>query len=273
MMTSLTVNRQTYIADVDPGMPLLWVLRDVLGLTGTKFGCGRGQCWGCTVLVAGKARPSCTVKTKAVEGQEITTIEGIPADHPVKQAWVEEQVPQCGYCQPGQILQAVALLIEKPDPSDADIAKAMQRNLCRCGTYLRIERAVRRAANRLASGRSAAASPQKDFAHTPKGDPGETFALNPFVRINTDGVVTVVAKHLETGQGIYTGLATLLAEELDADWSLVRVESAPADERLYRNRVSPTINCCVLIACPPSKCILFRALRNRQGSANLGFLP
>ncbi|MBI5578832.1 MAG: molybdopterin-dependent oxidoreductase [Deltaproteobacteria bacterium] len=234
-MTTLTVNRQAYTIDVDPEMPLLWVLRDVLGLTGTKFGCGMGQCWGCTVLVAGKARPSCTIKAKTIEGKEITTIEGVPEDHPVKRAWVEAQVPQCGYCQPGQILQAVALLSEKPDPSDADIAKAMQKNLCRCGTYFRIETAVKRAANHLQSVSGAGTSPKKSFANSSKSSPDETFALNPFVRIGADGVVTVLAKHFETGQGIYTGLATLLAEELDADWSWVRVESAPADERLYSN--------------------------------------
>jgi aerobic-type carbon monoxide dehydrogenase small subunit (CoxS/CutS family) len=108
MMTRLTVNGQAFEVDVDPQMTLLWVLRDVLGLTGTKFGCGLGQCWGCTVLVGGKARPSCTVKTKAVEGKEITTIEGVRWDHPVKLAWVEMQVPQCDLCRYGQAFSAPA---------------------------------------------------------------------------------------------------------------------------------------------------------------------
>jgi isoquinoline 1-oxidoreductase beta subunit len=185
--------------------------------------------------VAGKARPSCTIKARGAEGVEITTIEGVPWDHPVKRAWVEEQVPQCGYCQPGQILQAVSLLSEKPDPSDEDIAKAMQRNLCRCGTYSHIKAAVKRAANEIQSGKKAGTAPPKSPSIASTGVPGETFALNPFVRIRSDGLVTVIAKHFETGQGIYTGLATILAEELDADWSLVRVEAAPADERLYNN--------------------------------------
>ncbi len=233
-MATFTVNGRSYTADVDPEMPLLWVLRDVLGLTGTKFGCGMGQCWGCTVLVAGKARPSCITKAQAADGMEITTIEGVPADHPVKLAWVEEQVPQCGYCQPGQILQAVSLLSEKPDPSDEDIAKAMQRNLCRCATYSRIKAAVKRAAKGILTGREAAAA-VKERAFDASAARDGVFAPNPFVRIGTDGFVTVIAKHLETGQGIYTGLATILSEELDADWSRVRVESAPADERLYNN--------------------------------------
>jgi isoquinoline 1-oxidoreductase beta subunit len=229
-MATFTVNGRTYDVDVDPEMPLLWVLRDVLRLTGTKFGCGTGQCWGCTVLMEGKARPSCTTKAQSAEGKAITTIEGIPWDHPVKRAWVEEQVPQCGYCQPGQILHAISLLSEKPDPSDQDIAGAMQRNLCRCGTYSRIATAVKRAAKEMKTGRGAAAA----AAPSGKTD-SEAYGLNPFVRISSDGIVTVLAKHLEMGQGIYTGLATLVAEELDADWNHVRVESAPADETLYNN--------------------------------------
>ncbi len=234
-MKAFTINGQVFKADVDPEMPLLWVLRDVLGLTGTKFGCGMGQCWGCTVLVAGKARPSCIIKAGTAEGVKITTIEGVPRDHPVQRAWVEEQVPQCGYCQPGQILQAVSLLSEKPDPTDEEIAKAMQRNLCRCGTYSRIKAAVKRASNMIKSGKKAGVAPIKNPSIASTGVPAESFALNPFVRISTDGLVTVIAKHFETGQGIYTGLATILAEELDADWNLVRVESAPADETVYNN--------------------------------------
>jgi isoquinoline 1-oxidoreductase beta subunit len=234
-MMTFRVNGQAFKVDVDPEMPLLWLLRNVLGITGTKFGCGMGQCWGCTVLMAGKAQPSCTIKAQAAEGIEITTVEGVPWDHPVKRAWVEEQVPQCGYCQPGQILHAISLLAEKPNPSDEDIAKAMQRNLCRCGTYSRIKAAVKRAANEIRSGEKAGAGPPKNPSVASTGVPAEAFALNPFVRISADGFVTVIAKHFETGQGIYTGLATILAEELDADWSLVRVDSAPADERLYNN--------------------------------------
>lgn len=234
-MTALTVNGQTYTIEVDPEMPLLWVLRDVLGLTGTKFGCGMGQCWGCLVLVDGKARPSCTTRVATMEGKEITTIEGIPWDHPVKRAWVEEQVPQCGYCQPGQILSAVALLDQNSDPGDADINKAMQRNLCRCGTYQRIKMAIKRAAKAMHSGQTAGGARPTDSLDVAIRASDGDFSFNPFVRIDSTGWVTVIAKHLETGQGIYTGLATLVAEELDADWSKVRVVSAPADERIYNN--------------------------------------
>jgi isoquinoline 1-oxidoreductase subunit beta len=234
-MSTFVVNGREFKVNVDPEMPLLWVLRDVLGITGPKFGCGIGQCWGCTVLVAGKARPSCTLQAQSADGMEITTIEGIPWDHPVKRAWVVEQVPQCGYCQPGQILRAIALLSENPDPSDADIDRAMQRNLCRCGTYSRIEAAIQRAAKemRLGKGAGTVGKHQPLDAATEIRDEG--YAFNPFVRIGADGLVTVIAKHFEAGQGIYTGLATILAEELDADWGQVRVQAAPADERLYNN--------------------------------------
>lgn len=234
-MATFKINGQDYKTDVDPEMPLLWILRDVLGLTGTKFGCGMGQCWGCTVLIEGKARPSCTTKAQNAEEKEITTIEGIPWDHPVKRAWVEEQVPQCGYCQPGQILHAISLLSDNPDPSDEEIAKAMQRNLCRCGTYARIKAAVKRAAQEIRSGKTTWNVLTRDVSQSPSWSSEEGYALNPFVRIGADGQVTVLAKHFETGQGAYTGLATILAEELDADWNRVRVVSAPADERLYNN--------------------------------------
>lgn len=237
-MSSLTINGERFHADVDPKMPLLWYLRDALGLAGTKFGCGLGQCWACTVLVDGRARPSCTLTVEAAEGLEITTIEGIPANHPLKRAWVEEQVPQCGYCQSGQLLQALSLIAENPHPGDDEIAKAMQHNLCRCGTYLRINRAIRRVVDGGGVGDESGPSGRQETPgpeHQAGADEVRSYAMNPFVRIGTDGAVTVIAKHLEAGQGIYTGLATILAEELDADWRMVRVESAPADERLYNN--------------------------------------
>ena len=154
-MATFKVNGKAFEVDVDPEMPLLWVLRDVLNLTGTKFGCGMGQCWGCTVLLDGKARPSCATKAHAAENMAIITIEGIPPDHPVKRAWMAEQVPQCGYCQPGQILRAISLLSENPDPRDEDIAAAMQKNLCRCGTYARIKKAIKRAAKEMRSAKTA----------------------------------------------------------------------------------------------------------------------
>ena len=234
-MATFNINGQTFKAEVDPEMPLLWVLRDVLGLTGTKFGCGKGQCWGCTVLLDGKARPSCTIKARAAEDTQITTIEGIPRDHPVKRAWVEEQVPQCGYCQPGQILHAISLLTEKPDPGDEDIARAMQRNLCRCGTYSRIKAAVKLAARKMRSGQTAVDVLAQNIPEASIAAGKDGYALNPFVRVDDEGTVTVISKHVEAGQGIFTGLATILAEELDADWGRVRVESAPADERVYNN--------------------------------------
>ena len=145
-MLALSINGRRYEVDADPATPLLWILRDVLHLTGTKFGCGAGQCWSCTVLVDSRARPSCTLPVSGAVSKEIVTIEGVAEDHPVKRAWVAEQVPQCGYCQPGQIMRAVSLLRENPAPSREAVRKGMHMNLCRCGTYPRIETAVLRAA-------------------------------------------------------------------------------------------------------------------------------
>ena len=146
---TLIVNGWRRTVDVPPDMPLLWVLRDVLGLTGVKYGCGMAQCGACTVHVNGNPVRSCVTPVAAVAGTQITTIEGIPEDHPVKRAWIEENVPQCGYCQAGQIMSAIALLERNPNPSDREIAMAMVGNVCRCGTYLRIHRAIRRAATML----------------------------------------------------------------------------------------------------------------------------
>ncbi|HSJ52837.1 MAG TPA: (2Fe-2S)-binding protein [Anaerolineae bacterium] len=142
------MNGQEHAADVDPETPLLWVLRDTLGLTGTKYGCGMGLCGTCTVLVDGEARHSCTLPVSEAAGRQIVTIEGLSADgsHPLQQAWLEENVSQCGYCQPGQIMAAAALLAAKPKPTDQEIDAALAGNLCRCGTYGRIRRAIHRAA-------------------------------------------------------------------------------------------------------------------------------
>jgi len=145
-MTRVTVNSKSLELDLPPDIPLLWVLRDALGLVGTKYGCGNSTCGACTVLVGGKPRRSCALSLQEVEGGEITTIEGIPPDHPVKRAWVEERVSRCGYCQPGQIMSAIALLATNPDPDDFAIDVAMSGVICRCGTYSRIRRAIRRAA-------------------------------------------------------------------------------------------------------------------------------
>jgi isoquinoline 1-oxidoreductase alpha subunit len=148
-MITLQINGKQHQLEADPAMPLLWALRDLLGLTGTKYSCGIAVCGACTVLVEGKPVRSCVTPVSAVSGKAITTIEALSADrsHPVQQAWLEEQVPQCGYCQSGQIMSAVALLNSKPQPTDADIDAAMSGVLCRCGTYLRIRKAIKRAAS------------------------------------------------------------------------------------------------------------------------------
>jgi aerobic-type carbon monoxide dehydrogenase small subunit (CoxS/CutS family) len=146
MKITLKVNGADRTVEADPQMPLLWALRDLLDLKGAKYGCGVGECGACTVHVNGRAMRACMVLLKSVVGDEIRTIEGLGGNHPVQQAWLDEQVPQCGYCQTGQIMQAVALLERTPRPTDEQIRAGMNGVLCRCGTYPRIEAAVRRAA-------------------------------------------------------------------------------------------------------------------------------
>lgn len=156
-MIELNVNGELRRVEAEPAMPLLWVLREQLGLTGTKFGCGIAQCGACTVHLDGAAVRSCVTPVGAVAERAVTTVEGLaePGErHPVQQAWIDEQVPQCGYCQSGQIMSASALLASNPAPSDAEIDAAMRGNICRCGTYGRIRRAIKRAA--------ASASPQQE---------------------------------------------------------------------------------------------------------------
>jgi len=146
-MAKFTVNGKLHSLDIEPEMPLLWALRNEIGLTGTKYGCGIAQCGACTVLVDGKAVRSCVLPVSGAEGKAITTIEGLATEgrlHPVQEAWMAEDVPQCGYCQSGQILSAVALLRQKPQPTDADINTIT--HICRCGTYVRVRRAIHRAA-------------------------------------------------------------------------------------------------------------------------------
>ncbi len=148
----LTVNGQEHTVDVEPDMPLLWVLRDELGITGVKYGCGIAQCGACTVHVDGIAVRSCQITAEALEGSEVTTIEGLgtpDALHALQEAWIDHQVAQCGYCQSGQIMQAATLLDLNPAPSDADIDEAMSGNLCRCGTYPRIRAAIKTAATKI----------------------------------------------------------------------------------------------------------------------------
>ena len=147
-MTNLRVNGVTRAVDADPAMPLLWALRDLIGLTGTKYGCGIGACGACTVHLNGQAVRSCITSISDVGDQEITTIEGLSPDgtHPVQRAWVANNVPQCGYCQVGQIMQAAALLKDTPKPTDQQVTDVMSGNLCRCGTYQRIRAAIKQAA-------------------------------------------------------------------------------------------------------------------------------
>ena len=148
MAITFSLNGRSQSVDVPDDTPLLWVLRDTLALTGTKYGCGVAQCGACTVHLDGQAIRSCSTPVSAAAGKKVTTIEGLSADgsHPLQQAWVAEQVPQCGYCQSGQIMQAAALLSQTPQPTDAEIDAAMAGNICRCGTYQRIRAAIHRAA-------------------------------------------------------------------------------------------------------------------------------
>ena len=153
-MINLNLNGRNTAVDVDADMPLLWVLRDVLGLTGTKYGCGMALCGACTVHLDGEPVRSCVTPVSAASGKHVTTIEGLSPDnsHPVQRAWIELDVPQCGYCQSGQIMSAAALLAQTPQPSDVDIDAAMAGNICRCGTYQRIRAAIHRAAALKAGG-------------------------------------------------------------------------------------------------------------------------
>ena len=153
-MIEFSVNKTRANLDVDPSTPLLWVIRDHLGLTGTKYGCGIAQCGACTVHIDGQAVRSCVAPVSRAGGKEVTTIEGLSPDlsHPLQRAWIEEDVPQCGYCQSGQLMSAAVLLREKPQPTDDDIDKAMTGNICRCGTYPRIRKAIHRAAGTVAKG-------------------------------------------------------------------------------------------------------------------------
>jgi isoquinoline 1-oxidoreductase alpha subunit len=173
-MTRFTVNGEPVHYKMDPATPLLWALRDASNLTGTKYGCGAGQCGACTVHVDGVARRSCQVTIGAIEGSFVTTIEGLTSDrsHPVQQAWVAESVPQCGYCQSGVIMAVVALLAHSPSPSDQQIDQSIT-NLCRCGTYPRIRKAIRRAIEATSSGDALTAAPPPDI------DPADAAAAVP----------------------------------------------------------------------------------------------
>ncbi len=209
--------------------PLLWVLRDVLGMHGTKFGCGAGFCAACTVLIDGRNQKSCQTATERAVGKAVTTVEGAsgPVVDAVRDAWHQRNVVQCGYCQGGQTLAAVALLGSDPAPDDAKIDDWMSGNLCRCGTYPRIRAAIHEAAGTLAAGTDPGpltAPPEPEVERlTPEeaADP-----VHPYVRVRDDGTIIVFCTQLEMGQGVHTGFATLVAEELDADFESVRVVNA-----------------------------------------------
>ncbi len=228
---TLNVNGQDRQVPGPAGMPLLWALRDNLGLTGTKYGCGIGACGICTVHADGKPVHACVTTLAEVAGKRLVTIEGLAAAprNRVIEAWIAEQVSQCGYCQPGQIMAAAALLARHPSPTDADIDQAMSAVICRCGTYQRIRRAIKRAA----AARESAPTPGARYGGA-SAAVAPDIAFNPWIRIAADGTVTLVAGQSEMGQGAATGLAMLVAEELELDLAQMRFAVAPA-ERAYFN--------------------------------------
>ena len=225
---ALTVNGEPREFRGRADTPLLWVLRDAFGLKGTKYGCGAGACGSCVVLVQGEPRHSCTLPVVEAAGKDVLTIEALAREprQPLIQAWMAEQVPQCGYCQPAQLLTASWLLKRHPQPSDAQIDAAMSYVLCRCGSYQRIRRAIHRAAAwpadaPLQSTEALAALPAAAGA-------GGGVMLNPWLRINRDRSLTVMVDRSEMGQGVITGLAMLVAEEMEIALDRIRVEFAPA---------------------------------------------
>ncbi|HEY2574748.1 MAG TPA: molybdopterin cofactor-binding domain-containing protein, partial [Streptosporangiaceae bacterium] len=226
----LTVNgAEAEVDDRFASSPLLWVLRDVLGLHGTKYGCGIGQCAACTVLIDGLNTKSCQTPAERAVGKAVTTVEGAagPVVDAVRDAWHQGNVIQCGYCQPGQTLAAVALLTDTPSPDDADINDWMNGNLCRCGTYPRIRKAISRAAGTLAAGADPgelAAGPELEMGPLTPEDLADP--VHPYVRIHPDGIIVANSNQIEMGQGAHTTLAMIVAEELDADLASVRVVNA-----------------------------------------------
>jgi isoquinoline 1-oxidoreductase subunit beta len=209
--------------------PLLWVLRDVLGLPGTKFGCGAGFCAACTVLIDGRNTKSCQTATERAVETSITTIEGAagPVVDAVRDAWHRGNVVQCGYCQPGQTLAAVSLLESNPAPDDAKIDQWMSGNLCRCGTYPRIRAAIQEAAGTLAAGDDPGPLVAPPELAVPRLTPDELAdPIHPYIRIHEDGTIVAYSSQIEMGQGIHTGLATIVAEELDAEFDSVMVVNA-----------------------------------------------
>src|SRR3954464_12174219 len=209
--------------------PLLWVLRDVLGLQATKFGCGAGFCAACTVLIDGRNMKSCKTTARQAVGKQVTTVEGAsgPVVDAIRDAWHRANVVQCGYCQPGQTLAAVALLESDPAPSDDAVDAWMSGNLCRCGTYPRIRTAIHEAAGTLAAGADPeplVATPDLEMRRLTPAELADP--VHPYIRLHDDGTIVAYSSQIEMGQGIHTGLATIVAEELDADFDSVRVVNA-----------------------------------------------
>ena len=226
----LTVNgAEAEVDDRFANSPLLWVLRDVLELRGTKYGCGIGSCAACTVLIDGRNTKSCQTPAGRAAGKAITTVEGAsgPVVDAVRDAWHRRNVVQCGYCQPGQTLAAVALLESDRSPDDAAIARWMNGNLCRCGTYPRIREAIGQAAEALAAGRVAERVPAvPELEMQPLTAEELADPVHPYVRIDEDGTVVAYSNQIEMGQGAHTALAMIVAEELDADLASVLVANA-----------------------------------------------
>ena len=274
---SLTVNDRAVQLEIDPDTPLLWALRDHLNLVGTKFGCGGGFCGACTVHLDGVATRACSTPIGKIAGRRVTTIEGLSAngDHPAQRAWEALDVPQCGYCQAGQIMSCAALLARTPDPSDDDIVSAMNGNICRCGTYVRIKQAVeaRRVVEELAmrsrrdvlrDAKIGVIEESRRHGDRTRGHGGRSLPLASrrpagcwsrcaaeaigaqmqmpaptgplafpihYIQIDPDDRVLIWSAQPEMGEGTKTSLPMLVAEELDADWTKVRIDDAPLDRK------------------------------------------
>ena len=227
-MFTFALNNKPVTLAADGEMPLLWALRDVLGLKGTKYGCGVGRCGICTVLVDGAPQHACMLPLAKAAGKSVLSVEGLAEKYPaLVQAWIAAQVPQCGYCQGGQLMAAAALLAQHSNPTDAEIDAALSGVLCRCGTYPRIRRAIKLAAQGVAT-------PGIPLAPALPPAPDAGIALNDFIRVHADNSVTVVINHSEMGQGALTSLAVLAAEELEVDLDHIRTEFAPAANK-YKN--------------------------------------
>jgi isoquinoline 1-oxidoreductase beta subunit len=217
------------VSDRHGKTPLLWVLRDVLQLRGTKFGCGAGYCAACTVLIDGRNTKSCQTPTEHAAGKQVTTVEGASGRtvDAVRDAWHRGNVVQCGYCQPGQTLAAIALLESNPSPDDATVSQWMNGNICRCGTYPRIRQAIHAAAKTLASGEQLETFKARPELELPRLTTAEmSDPVHPYIRVKADGTIIVYSSQVEMGQGVHTGLATIVAEELDADFDAIQVVNA-----------------------------------------------